>query len=197
MGSIFAWFSSSQSYLNIDRIFSAPPPQVQREIDGMGQDIARQFLGHQAAQFTRRLQETWEVMQLGLGGALLATAVMTSHRSRTLIAGTILMLVIVAVLMFSVTPNINGLGRALEFQAATAALRERQSFVSYQLWFRVLEAGKSVVLILITSRLLFDFYDFGKLLPRAKRPVRRRRRSGPYGSIPRPEPAPPPGNPTD
>ena len=51
-----------------------------------GLTVMRQILRFQASQHNRHIIETWEVIQLGLGGALLATSVLTAHRSRVIIS---------------------------------------------------------------------------------------------------------------
>ncbi len=187
MGAILMWFSVSQSTMNVERLFSNPPQQVQKEINDMGSDVARQVFRYQASLFTRRVQETWEIIQLGILGALLATSILTAHRSRVVVGATSLMILFVVLQAFYLTPTMNGLARSYDFLPPTAALREREAFSSFQTWHTVLSVLKGILALGIVSRLLFDFYDLGSVvLPWSKAPKRRRRRTRPGASSGRP-----------
>jgi len=161
MGAILIWFTTSQGNLNVERIFSNPPQQVQKEINDMGPDVARQLFRFQSSQLTRRIQETWEIVQLGLAGALLAASILTGHRSRIVIVATLLMVIFTALEAFYYTPLMTGLARSYDFLPATAALRERENFQSFQTWHRLMEVMKGGLSLMIIARLMFDFYDFG------------------------------------
>jgi hypothetical protein len=180
LGSLLVAFVSSQAYLNVDRFFSSPPAQISKELDDVGPEVMRQILRYQASQHIRHLTETWEVIQLGLGFALLATSFLTPHRSRIVIIGAALMVVMVLIMYFRLTPIMNALARSHDFLPLTAAVQERDAFSYYAVWYRVLEILKAVLGIVITGRLLFDRYDWQeKLLPGStpSKGVRRRRKS--------------------
>jgi hypothetical protein len=180
LGSLLVAFVSSQGYLNVDRFFSSPPTQISKELDDVGPEVMRQILRYQASQHIRHLTETWEVIQLGLGFALLATSFLTPHRSRIVIIGAALMVVMVLVMYFRLTPIMNALARSYDFLPLTAAIQERDAFSHYAVWYRVLEILKAVLGIVITGRLLFDRYDWQeKLIPGStpSKGVRRRRKS--------------------
>lgn len=177
LGAILMWFSITQSNMTVERLFSNPPQQVQKEINDMGPDVARQVFRYQASLFERRVRETWEVIQLGLLGALLATSILTAHRSRIIIGSTAVMILFVLVQAFYITPLMVGLGRSFDFLPPTAALNERDAFGRYLTYYRTLDVLKVLLSLAITSRLLFDFYDFGSVvLPWSKAPAKRRRR---------------------
>lgn len=179
------WFSITQSNMTVERLFSNPPQQVQKEINDMGPDVARQVFRYQASLFERRVRETWEIIQLGVLGALLATSILTAHRSRIVVAATALMILFVLLQAFYLTPLMVGLARSFDFLPATAALAERESFVRYLNYYRALDVLKVLLCLGIISRLLFDFYDFGAVvLPWSKPPARRKRRVRRSGSRP-------------
>lgn len=178
IGSVLMWFVQSQSLMTLERILATPPPQVARELDDMGPDVSRQLLRHQAMQLNRRITETWEIIQLGLGAALLVTSALTPHRSKVTIAGAGLMMILAAVMAFYLTPLISGLGRAVDFLPPTAALRERAALGSHEVWHNTLEILKTMLAMVVAVRLLFDFYEFrDRVMASAGKPkVRRRRR---------------------
>ncbi|MDZ4799015.1 MAG: hypothetical protein SGI92_12690 [Bryobacteraceae bacterium] len=176
MGTILMWFAVTQTNMTVERLFSNPPVQIQKEINDMGPDVARQVFRYQASLFIRRVSETWEVIQLGILGALLATSILTAHRSRMVLVSTILMLIFVLFQAFYFTPLMTGLARSYDFLPATAALREREAYAGFLNWYRVLNVLKTLLALLIVSRLLFDFYDFGSVVfPWSRAPKKRRR----------------------
>lgn len=180
LGALITSFIASQSYTNVERFFSNPPPQVAKEIDDIGPDVMRQILRFQASQHNRHVSETWDVIQLGILGALLATSFLTSHRSRIVIISTALMFLMVLYTYFQLTPAMNALSRSYDFLPAGAATAERENFAYYSVWLRVLGVLKVILAILVTARLLFDRYEWqDKLAPTSSsgKNLRRRRRS--------------------
>jgi hypothetical protein len=194
LGTFLMTFVTWQSLVNVDRILNSPPQQVAKEFSDIGTDVTRQILRFEAENLNRHLTETWQVMQLGIGGALLATSFLTSHRSRFVIAGTAIMMLIVVYMYYSLIPGMIQLARSFDFLPIGAAPNERASYQSFAVWYRVLEILKSMIGVLIAVRLLFDFYDWkGKLIGSTPSPVkhgkvrRRRRSSAPsyvYGERP-------------
>jgi hypothetical protein len=181
LGSLLVTFMTSQSYRNVDRFFGSPPPQVAKELDDVGPDVMRQILRFHASEHNRHVTETWEVMQLGIAAALLATSFLTSHRSRIVVICTVLMAIMVLTMYLYVTPVMNTLSRSFDFLPLTAAVQERENFNYYSVWYRVLEVLKTILALMVTGRLLFDRYELqDKLIPgsggQSKR-VRRKRRS--------------------
>lgn len=184
LGSLLMAFLYSQVFVNVDRFFGSPPPQIAKELEDVGPEVMRQILRYQASQHTRHVAETWEVIQLGLGGALLATSFLTAHRSRIVIIASSIMVLMVLVMYFHLTPIMNALARSYDFLPPTAAIQERDNFSYYAVWYRVLDILKAILGIVVTGRLLFDRYDWQeKLIPGStSKGVRRRRRSHSSGS---------------
>jgi hypothetical protein len=180
LGALLTSFIASQSYTNVDRFFSNPPPQVSKEIDDVGPDVMRQILRFQASQHNRHVFETWEVIQLGILTALLATSFLTSHRSRIVIISTALMIVMVLIAYLQLTPIMNALSRSYDFLPAGAATQERENYNYYSVWYRVMDVFKAIFALLIAGRLLFDRYEWKDKLASdtgSGKGHRRRRRS--------------------
>lgn len=177
MGVVLVWFVSSQSLLNVERILTTPPQQVQKEFDDMGPEVARQILRYEANQLNRRVSETWEILQLGLAGALFASSILTASRSKTTIICSALLMALAALMAFYLTPGMNALARSYDFLPPTAALREREAFQRLDVWHRVCQVFGMIVALVLACRLLFDFYEFGaKLIPDFGKNTKRRRR---------------------
>lgn len=181
LGSLLTAFVAAQSYTNVERFFSNPPVQVTREISDIGQEAMRQILRFQASQHNRHVFETWEVLQLGLAGALFVTSFLTSHRSRLVIICTSLMALMVLIAYFHLTPIMNALSRSYDFLPPGAAIQDRENYNYYSVWYRVLDILKTILALIVAARLLFDRYDWQEKLAPGSTPkgVRRRRRSHP------------------
>ena len=92
------------------------------------------------------------------------------------------MLLLVVIAYTQLTPFMNALSRSYDFLPAGAAVRERENYNYYSVWYRVLDILKAILAILITGRLLFDRYDWQeKLIPGSSggKSVRRRRSHSP------------------
>jgi hypothetical protein len=185
LGSLLIAFFASTSGSAIDRFLRNPPPQVSKELEDVGPDAMRQILKHEAAEHMRHTAETWEVIQLGLGAALLVTSFLTSHRSRVMLACGLAMLAITAFMYLYLTPMMNALSRSLDFQPITASLPERENLTRYSVWYRVLEIFKVLFGLVAAARLLFDRYEWQEKLLPGRSPqnrVLRRRKHSPSGN---------------
>ena len=160
LGVLLTSFVVGQSRLNVERFFSNPPPQLPKQLDGSEPESLRQVLAFQAAQHNRHVRETWEMIQLGTLGALLATSIFTAHRSRILLSSSLLMFVMVLVAYFYLTPMMNVLSRSYDFLPPESGLHERETYNSYWVWYRVLDIFKVILALIITGRLLLDRYEW-------------------------------------
>lgn len=183
IGYVPVWFVNSQSQVLVERTFSDPPAEIQRTIDEVGRETVRQILRFEAAQLNRRIDQIWEVMQMGLGAALLVTAVLTPRRSRVVIAGAALMITIVAMNALYVTPAMHALAGSFDFLPPTAALQDRENHQTLERWHTILQAAAISVSMVVTVRLMFDFHNIRGslrlLFDGRKRRVRRSAIAGP------------------
>jgi hypothetical protein len=150
VGGLLMGFVTSQSLRTVDRILAHTPQP----------DVSRLLLRHQALEFNRHVTEAWEVMQLGIGAALLATSILTSHRSRIVIASTTVMLLIVVCMHFGLSPHMRALERSYDFLPPNAAAEQRDTYQSYAVWYLVLEILKVLAGLVTAGRLLLDRYDW-------------------------------------
>lgn len=160
LGCLLLMYAAGQNVATVERILGNPPLPIAKELTDIGSDVAHIMFRHEAMQATRRLYESWGVMQLGLMGAFFATAFLTSHRSKFLIIGSAFVLIMIAIQAFYLTPIVHGLGRSLDFLPPNAAPRERENLQHYETMFYVAEALKLLVGVVLAGRLLFDRYDW-------------------------------------
>ena len=170
VGTLMVWFVTTQTMANVDRLLSTPPLQIQKELADMGTDAANNLLRHQARETNRRVVEVWEILQIGIAGALFITSLLTGHRSKTSLGAAVLLAAMAAFSAYYLTPAMNALGRSVDFLPAGAASREREAFSQLQVWHTVLDVLKLLVALIVSVRLLFDFYEFrDKFVLRRKR----------------------------
>lgn len=180
IGTLITSYVSTQAYATVERILSSPPGPVAKDLEYLGTDITRQLLRFEAAELDRFLAQVWGVIQLGLAAALLASGMLTAHRSRFVIAASAIMGLIVAYQIFLIQPSLNALGRSFDFLPPGAAQRERENFQRQEVWWSVFEVLKIALGVAVSARLLFDRYNWrDKVMPKSKKHLRRRHRSAP------------------
>jgi hypothetical protein len=127
---------------------TAPEAALQM-FQSLGQGQARQLLRFQAAELNRFNFESWEIAQIPLGLALLATlALGRGTRLQLSLVG--LMLLSVTASRFLLTPELIGIGRLLDFESANAAQlmlhRRFSAFHGMYMGLEVLKLGLGVLL---------------------------------------------------
>lgn len=123
-GSVFMDMVATQNFRSVDRLLVAPPAQAAERIQALGgHDAARVFLRYQVSEQNRWYFESWERTQIMLGTALFLVLVFGTVPNRLTLLITLLMLAMVLLMHYFLTPEITRLGRAADF--APAADRTR------------------------------------------------------------------------
>jgi hypothetical protein len=155
-GSVFMDMVATQNFHSVDRLLAAPSPQVQERIQALGgPDAARAFLRYQVAEQNRSYFETWERIQIGLGVALLFVLLFGSVPDKLLLLLTLLMLAIVLVMRFFLTPEITQLGRAIDFVAPGTPSGDRTRFWTFHGAYsasELVKLGLGIVLVVLMVR---------------------------------------------
>lgn len=142
-GSAFMDLVATQNFHSVDRLLSAPSPQAEERIQAMGgHDAARAFLRYQAAEQNRWYFETWECVQIGLGLALFFVLLFGSVPDKVLLLLTLVMLAIVLVMRFFLTPEITQLGRVIDFVAPGVPAADRTRFWTFHGAYSASELAK-------------------------------------------------------
>jgi len=127
-GCLFMDMVATQNFRSVDRLLAAPSPQLAERIQTMGgHDAARMLLRHQVAEQNRWYFETWEQIQIVLGVALVLV-LFGAGRDRWMLVLTILMVGIVLIMHFFLTPEITRLGRAIDFVPPGTSSADRTRF---------------------------------------------------------------------
>jgi hypothetical protein len=99
-----------QNVRSVDRFMATPSVPIAERIHAMGHDSARAFLRSFAADQNRWYIDQWEWTQLGTGLALLLLLVFGTRPPKIAIGLCLLMLVIVLIERFGLTPFLDRLG---------------------------------------------------------------------------------------
>ena len=179
LGILIFSFVNTQSFANVERIMNNPPGPVAKDIEDLGQDITRLMMRYQASELTRFFLEVWGVAQIGIGLALLSSALFTAHRSKFIMYATGGMILLVILQVGYIVPSMAAISKSFDFLPPAAAPRERDIYASYHVMYSTAEALKLIIAFLLSGRLLFDRYGWKqKLLPPAPKRLERKRKSG-------------------
>ena len=173
IGTVLVWFATGQAIAAVQRTITDPPLVLGKFIEQNG-DLAHLLLRYHSREFARHITESWEVVQLGLGGALLASALMTMHRSRILVGLTIVLMLVTASEFWLITKPLNVLSRDLDFARTGNTAGAVDRVQNLQVWHRVLEILKLGLVVMAAARLLVDAREI-RLRTGPTKPVRRRR----------------------
>ncbi len=188
-------FVMYQNGLNVEKIMNNPPGPVAKDIEDLGSDITRMLLRYQVSEMNRFLYQTWGIAQIGIGLAFVSAVTFTSHRSKFLIIGAFVAILLEAFQVLYTTQSMLALGRSFDFLPLNAALKERDLYQGYATMNTVAEVIKLLVGFALAIRLLIDRYGWKKkLLPATPKRIDRRRRSPSSRSGSRSETANSPGS---
>jgi hypothetical protein len=158
-GSLFLMAVATGNFRTVDRILENPHPPVTDYIQKLDGETARIFLRHLAAEQNRRYFDRWESVQLALAVALLVTLFFGVSANKWVMAACSLMLLLVIVQHWLITPELVLAGKSIEFLSPDEFSLQRVRFQSYHRMYSALEivkmalaAGLSVRLLLHRSR---------------------------------------------
>jgi hypothetical protein len=135
----------------IDRLLSAPSPELSSAISPVGQDQTRVILRHVVSEFNRHYFRSWGFIQLAFGVVLLvgALALKPVDRAGAVGAMAIFMLVIVLVILnWLLVP----LGRGLDFAPRTPQPPALARFSRLHLVYTSLDGLKVVLCLWLLFR---------------------------------------------
>ena len=115
MGTVCVSVVATQNFYTIDRLLAdAPPPRFDEVVEQVGDDVARNFLRYLSSELNRLFFQYWNYAQFLIGGVAiwLVLGLPDGARLKWPLG---VMLAILVVLTFVVTPPIISIGRGLDF----------------------------------------------------------------------------------
>jgi hypothetical protein len=152
-GSLFMTLVAIQNFRSVDRLLESPAPELSLQLDKLGRDTARTVFRHQVSEQNRWYFQFWEVVQLGLGAALVFLLLGT-HSGKGTIALSSLMLAIAAAQYWALTPALVVLGRSIDWADRALPSGERNHFWTLHHAYSGMEVVKWLAGLLLAVRLL-------------------------------------------
>jgi hypothetical protein len=128
----------------VDRFLNDPGIPGAQMIHNTGHENTRVLLRRAAGEANGWLFEQWEWIQLVTGLALLLVFLFGERPPKIPMALCLLMMVLVLVERFALTPNIVRLGRIIDFLPADPKLPDRVAFSAYHGAYSILDVVKIV-----------------------------------------------------
>jgi len=148
--SVFMDFVATQNFQSVNRVMGSLDVRAVEAARKLSDpDTLRLLLRYSAGETNRYLFEQWEWAELLLGLPLLLALLFAHTPQKFAMSLCLLMMCVVAVQRFELTPAITQLGRELEFSNSAS-----RRFAVYHAAYGYVEIGKLVMGLLITARLL-------------------------------------------
>lgn len=159
---IGAWIGISLALLavsvlntrNLHLVVESKTPQVAAAVKQLTPEKAQAVLQHHAAEMTRHLTDLYGYAQIGLAVALGTVLLFATNGRSWMMALAGALLVITLVERFFLFPEMDYLGRMLDFERPDGNVAARQRLSSFQMAFGVVEGGKWLLMTVLGARLL-------------------------------------------
>jgi hypothetical protein len=145
---------ATQSFRTVDRILLEPSPGASPELKNMGHETARMLLRWEAGEQNRRMFEIWETAQIAMAMAVIFILLFGSTEGKYALSLALVLLVLVIVQRFLLTPMMVSLGRLVDFVPVNARSPERIKFQVLHMGYAGLESFKCLVCLLLAGKLL-------------------------------------------
>ncbi len=126
-GSLFLGYISLENADTADRLLGAPPPDLNRMVQKLGLENVRTILSYQGAEASWLYSDVWERIQIGFGLLLIVLLLFATRISRIALALCAVMIVFATFAHLVLRPEIDYLGRGLDFAPAYASGHRRLS----------------------------------------------------------------------
>jgi|SRR6476646_3530292 hypothetical protein len=145
---------ATQSFSTVNRLLLEPAPGASAELKTMGHETARMLLRWEAGEQNRRMFEIWETAQIAMAMAVLFVLLFGSTEGKFALTLSLLLLVLVIVQRFLLTPMMVSLGRLIDFVPPNVRSPERIKFNVLHMGYAGLETFKCVVCLLLAGKLI-------------------------------------------
>lgn len=144
-----------ESFRSVDRAMKEPAALSTSQYQKLGPAAVRQLLRYQVSEQNRFLFSNWELAQIGLGVLIFGILLFGTSVGQIELALPLVMLLVVAVGHWFLTPQMVALGRVLDFLPAGAPALEESRLRALHNAYTVLEIVKVAVGIVLGSFLVW------------------------------------------
>jgi len=153
-GSLFMADVATGNFRAINQVLESPAPVMTESLDTVGADKVRMILRMLAAEQNRRHFERWEWAQIALGLGLALTLVFGTHPGRITLGVCGLLLVLVVVQRWLLSPELATSTKALELLNPNEISAEKARFEIYHRVYSGIELAKIGLAVGLAARLL-------------------------------------------
>lgn len=137
-----------------DRMVDHPDASLAVEMHLIGAGNVRALFEYQAAEEIRRNYELWEMAQIVLGALFFLFLLFGTSESKTAILAGLLMLALVLMQRFFLTPNIASVGRVRDFAPPGTASQWSGKLTALWGFYAATEGAKWLVQLVMAGRLV-------------------------------------------
>lgn len=139
---LFMWFAATRSFRTVDRVLKSPPPEFNRDVEGLAPGQTRAVLRYLASEINRTYFRAYGWGQVVLGAILLILLAWKAPRNTVNSSIAAVMLFIAIILTLGVMPQIISLGRTIDFLPRTPPPPGYQRFWKLHAMFTGLDGAK-------------------------------------------------------
>jgi len=145
-------FNVYRNFGAVDSVLTSPPEQADKVLKVLGPENARMLLRYAAGVENGNTFEVWENLQIGLG-VLVAMVLFSSSSMRLLSMVPLLMVALVVFLHWKITPELEWLGRSIEFKPLEEALPAGHFWTLHRI-YAILDTVKCLLGVALTVLLV-------------------------------------------
>jgi hypothetical protein len=150
---LMAWVGT-ESFRSVDRVLAKPSPSALLSIKALGPAGAQLLLRYQVSEQNRWLFEAWGTVQLIGGAGFFLFLLFGTREGKYPLILVLLMLLVVLLQLFLLTPAMISLGRLVDFLSPNQPSGERNRFWVLHTEYGIAEVLKWVVGLLLGVRLM-------------------------------------------
>jgi hypothetical protein len=154
-GGIFLAWLTSVNLKTADRLVAQASPAARLQLKTLGPN-APAVLRYQASEENRQYRRRWETVQIILGTLFFGLMLFGSRESKYVLGGIVLLLLMVALERFVVTPAVAAQGRLLDFAAPDAASGERNRYWVLESSYLAIEGVKGLLTMALAAGMVFS-----------------------------------------
>ena len=140
VGSLFALYLSSGTWSATEKILTLPPPEIGKIMTQLSVEQMKGLLGYHSAELVRSCLRDWGLLQLVVGPLMLFLMLRARHVNRLILGVCGAMFIVAIFSSFVLWPEVDYLGRGLQFAPGWSANRAR--YLALHLTYTILEVLK-------------------------------------------------------
>jgi hypothetical protein len=148
-----AWVAA-ENFATVDRLLAQPDPAATLRIKMLGKDEARLLLRYEASEQNRMYFEVWETVQVVLGAVFFFFLLFGTTEGKISLVLALVLVVLVLAQRFVLTPELQAIGKLLDFASPVAMLGERAKFRVVHTSYVVVELGKWAIQLVLAAMLI-------------------------------------------